>query len=301
MRAFRTARITTRLVEGLMPGETVADTLLPGYCVRRQKEARTYFVRKYAHGRRHYVGLGDHGRAGMTEARARQAALLLIAALKQGRDPAVERARQRGMPTLAAFAEAFLERRNETLKKGTLAVYRCMLNKHVAPRDDRDVVKPGCLGRLRLDQVTRPMLSALHRSLRTTPRAANHILDILSSIYGEAQRESLVGADFNPTSPIDRFRIQPRQRFLTELELARLGKTLAEVEAECSEDPFAIAALRLLLLTGCRRDEILDARWDWIDMQRGLLMLPDSKTGAKSVLLKSGRHRSLAEATKSRG
>ena len=110
--------------------------------------------------------------------------------------------------------------------------------------------------------------------------------------------ESLVAPGFNPASQIERFRLQPRQRYLDDVELAQLGTALAEAEARSSEDPFAIAAIRLLLLTGCRRDEILDARWDWIDMQRGLLMLPDSKTGAKSVLLNFGAVEVLQKLTR---
>ena len=73
----------------------------------------------------------------MTEAKARQDAFLAIAAIKQGRDPAVERARVRGMPTLAEFAEQFLADRSGKLKPSTLANYRGLLNTHIAPRDER--------------------------------------------------------------------------------------------------------------------------------------------------------------------
>ena len=79
--------------------------------------------------------------------------------------------------------------------------------------------------------------------------------------------------------------MQPRQRFLSEAELARLGDVLTEAEVDRTEDPYAIAALRLLIFTGCRRDEILTARWEWLDCDRGLLNLPDSKTGAKTIFL----------------
>ncbi len=60
---------------------------------------------------------------------------------------------------------------------------------------------------------------------------------------------------------------------------------MAEAEKEGSENPYAIAAIRLLVFTGCRRDEILASRWEWIDFERGSLNLPDSKTGAKHVPL----------------
>jgi integrase len=82
-----------------------------------------------------------------------------------------------------------------------------------------------------------------------------------------------------------RYPERKRERFLTELEISRLGEVLAAVEADESEDIYAIAAIRLLLLTGCRLDEIRSARREWVDFQRGVLNLPDSKTGQKVVHL----------------
>ncbi len=111
MVSFRTSKITTTLVERLGPNETVMDSALPGFGVRRQGDARVYFVRKYANGRRHYRSIGAHGEAGWTENKARNAALLLIAALRQGCDPAAERAKMNGMPTLAEFGQSFIEQR----------------------------------------------------------------------------------------------------------------------------------------------------------------------------------------------
>ena len=107
--------------------------------------------------------IGEHGRKGWTEAKARNAALQIIAALKQGRDPAAERAKTRGMPTLAEFAEGFLEQHKGSLKPGTLSNYRSLLNAHIAPRNKRGTLQLACLGRLKLDQVTHQEVGALHR------------------------------------------------------------------------------------------------------------------------------------------
>ena len=60
---FKKAKITTTVVESLKPGESVTDTELPGYLVRRQLgEARIYAVRKHANGKRHFETIGEHGR-----------------------------------------------------------------------------------------------------------------------------------------------------------------------------------------------------------------------------------------------
>src|SRR6185369_7587835 len=102
------------------------------------------------------------------------------------------------------------------------------------------------------------------------------------------------------------FREQRRERFLTSDELARLGDTIREAETigipwQVDEakptakhipkkqltkiSPHAAAALRLLILTGARLREILNLRWEYLDAERGLLFLPDSKTGRKTIVL----------------
>ena len=122
---------------------------------------------------------------------------------------------------------------------------------------------------MKLDQVSRREVAALHRSLSGKPRTANHVLAFLSSLYAEARRAGLVEVGFTPTRDIQKFPLQARQRFLTEDELARVGEVLARAESDGSEDRYALAAIRLLIFTGCRRNEILDARWDWVDLERG--------------------------------
>jgi integrase len=282
---FRRARITTTTVEKLAAGDAIMDVGLAGFGVRRQGADRVYFVRKHVDGRRHYVTIGAHGREGWTEAKARQKALVILAALKQGADPGSERAKARTMPTLAEFAASFIEREASRLKSGTIANYRSLLGTHIAPRTTDGTIRTGSIGRIRLDKVSAQDLAALHRSLGDRPRAANHVLAFVSSLYSAAQDAGLVAEGFNPTRRIEHFRLQPRQRFLSAAELARIGEVLRQAELDGSEDPYAIAALRLLILTGCRRDEILTARWSWVDFEQGVLRLPDSKTGAKAIRL----------------
>ena len=282
---FTQQAITTTAVNSLAPGQTVGCTRLPGFFVRRQRHARIFFVRKYALGRRHFVSIGANGVAGMTEPRARQAAISILAALAQGRDPAAERAHIRGMPTLAEHIEAFIAGRRGKLKPGTLANYRGVLGKHIAPRDERGALRSTCIGRLPLDKVSRQSVAAVHRSLQATPRAANHVLDLMSVAFTEAQAAGLVPEGYNPARRIARFPILRRQRFLSEAELVCLGSALNAAEIEKSEDNFAIAAIRLLVLTGCRRNEILHLRWSEVDLDAARLFLADSKTGPRTILL----------------
>ena len=98
----------------------------------------------------------------------------------------------------------------------------------------------------------------------------------------------------NPVRKVERYGESRRERFLNTQELQRLGDALKRAEGNgvTAEDgtverisPFAAAALRLLLFTGCRLSEILELRWEHVDFERGLLFLPDSKTGRKTIVL----------------
>src|SRR3984893_10124738 len=68
-------------------------------------------------------------------------------------------------------------------------------------------------------------------------------------------------------------------------ELRRLGVALDELETNSAHGVYAAAAIKLLLLTGARVNEVLQARWDWVDSDRNSIVLPDSKTGPKPLFL----------------
>src|SRR5271169_2809836 len=98
----------------------------------------------------------------------------------------------------------------------------------------------------------------------------------------------------NPARAVKKAPVRKVERFLSEAELARLAEPL-EVETEKSGNPYAPAAIRLLLLTGCRKSEIVNLRWDHVDFERECLRLPDSKTGAKVVYLSAPSRALLRE------
>ena len=88
----------------------------------------------------------------------------------------------------------------------------------------------------------------------------------------------------NPAHGVKLPKSRKMERFLSEAEIGQLAVAL-NVEAEISGNPLPAAAIKLLLLTGCRRGEILGLRWPHVDLDRRCLRLPDSKTGAKVVYL----------------
>jgi integrase len=183
-------------------------------------------------------------------------------------------------------------------KPKTAAFYRDILYRIVRPE----------IGSAKADKLTRAAVARLHGKLSATPTQANRVLTVLGSMYAFAARSGIVPEGTNPTHKIEKFREDSRERFLTVDELERLGAAIREAETtgipwavdeskpEARHipkpenrfnkiDPRAAAALRLLLFTGCRLREILDLKWEYFDMGRGLLFLPDSKTGRKTVIL----------------
>jgi integrase len=82
-----------------------------------------------------------------------------------------------------------------------------------------------------------------------------------------------------------KYREQARQRYLSPDELITVGKALSKALAANEINVHMDAAIRLLLLTGARVSEILGARWEWVDWNRRVIALPDSKTGAKPLFL----------------
>jgi integrase len=108
---------------------------------------------------------------------------------------------------------------------------------------------------------------------------------VLGALLQFAADRKLVSG--NPARGVPLLKLERKQRFLSEAEVGRLADTIAAMERAAELSRAAAAAIRLLLLTGCRKTEILSLRWVWVDVERGCLRLPDSKTGAKVVPLAS--------------
>ena len=102
---------------------------------------------------------------------------------------------------------------------------------------------------------------------------------------------------FNPASKrlVEGYPEEAKERFLSLEELHRLGNALREVESEGHWSPFALAALRLLLFTGCRKDEIRLAQWPDVDWERRVLNVRKGKTGKRAVHLNAGAVRVIEQ------
>ena len=274
-----TKRITKRQVESIRPASrdiVVWDGELPGFGVRvKPSGVRSYIVQyRNRHGRSRRYTIGQHGT--LTAEEARRQARLLLAEAQRGTDPAADRIADLRAENLVDFAERYMAQyAPQTKKLSSIQTDRINLRCHILP----------ALGNLPVAGIAHADVARVYYGMRATPGAANRTLALLSHMMNVAEREGLRPKHSNPCSGLDKFRLRKRERYLTTEELARLGEALAAAERTGTELPGVIAAIRLLLLTGCRLSEILTLRWNEIDFKNACLRLPDSKTGAKVVHL----------------
>jgi integrase len=300
-----TIRLGKRAIDALSPREkpyVAFDAVAKGFGVMVMPSGVKTFILEYrpgAGGRavaKKRLRLGRFG--AMTPEQGRQAALTALAAIRLGDDPQAEKGRQRAALTVAQLIDAFLDGHGGKLKVRTADGYRDALAKLKAAH-----------GADKATALTRAQVAALHSRLSETPYAANRLLSAASKMFAWAESLGHIPEDHpNPARKIDRYKERGRERFLTSEEFGRLGDALRAAEtvglvyavdeskpaskhARKPEkrlvmiDPFAVAAIRLLLLTGARLREILHARLEWIDWERATLFLPDSKTDRKPIYL----------------
>ena len=250
------------------------------------RELAGFGVRVYPSGSKVYVvqtrgpegpkrlTVGRHGVISADQARRRAAAA--IARIKAGEDPGLSPAPRRESPTVAEVASRYLREHVEVrCKPATVGHYRTVVDRHIVP----------ALGGVPIAALTPRHVSDLHYGLRERPYTANLAIDLLSQLIGQAEAWGLVPERANPCRQVQRYREGRRERFLTDVEFRRLGRVLDEMEAAGEAPVHALAAIRLLMLTGCRRNEVMNLRWEDVDLGAGELRLRDTKTGPRVVSL----------------
>lgn len=304
------ANLTKRYVDSLEYSPDadylVWDQKLRGFGVRVREHTgkdgtvqkrKTFVVGYRPRGSRVYrrFALGIYGP--MTVEQARVEALRHLSSVSKGEDPLEAKRAERAAQTVRELGVQFLAHIDDRRKPTTAREYRRMWEKHVLPS----------IGARKVADVSTTDVRRLHRALRETPYAANRVVALLGGFFTFAAREGVRVSSDSPVRNVEPYPEAPRERFLTADEFRRLGEALARAGREglppapshrrvpnspqtakhrpknadipIKANPFAIAAIRLLILTGCREGEILSLRWEAVDFERGYLRLADSKTG----------------------
>ncbi|MEM9553714.1 MAG: site-specific integrase [Acidobacteriota bacterium] len=251
------------------------DTAMAGFGVRIYPTGRKSFVVSYwTRGRRRFYTLGPYGK--LTLHQARGEALEVFLRVRRGEDPSADRRRTRAAPAVADLADRHIDEHAKIKNKARSAKRdRRAWDRLVLPK----------LGQRKVKDITRADVARLMTEMADTPAMANKVLTLLSKAFNLAEVWGWRTEGTNPCRHVSRYKEESRDRYLSESELRRLGQVLEQAEHEWLACPYALAAVRLLILTGCRSAEILTLRWDDVDLERRCLHLPDSKTGKRTVLL----------------
>ena len=272
------ARLTKGRIEALEVKQSdyhIWDDALPGFGVRVFPSGRKKFVLQYRCGRvSHRMTLGQFG--AITLEHAKKLAMTALAKIGDGVDPLLERVKKRDALTVKDLAARFdAEHIAVHLKESTAKEYRRNLQLFILPS----------IGRMRINDVTRADIAKFHHDYRHKPYQANRNVEIISKMFNLAELWGLRPDGSNPRRHIKKYPEKMRQRYYSPAELQSIGRVLREMEVERLEMQSAINAVRLLLFTGCRLNEIMKLKWEFVDLDSAALHLPDSKTGAKTVHL----------------
>jgi len=251
------------------------DAKVPGLSLRRGKKGSAwylYYRTKTGWQRRPKLGNASI----MTRTQARQQAREWLVRVARGEDPASDHTRHGR--TVQDVIDRFKAEHMPHVKPSTWRMYEHLLDNRIAPK----------LGKLSLEDVTRDDIAHLHLSMKDTPYQANRMLAVAHKAFAMAV-DDWGWMDTNPVR-VRRFKEHQRRRYPQPEEAAGL---IAAMDVMRPDYPYFIALVELLILTGCRVNEIMSAKWEWIKGDG--LHLPDSKGGWKNVPLNSYARDVLAE------
>ena len=264
--------LTSSVIRTLKPPATGNkvhwDSDVAGFGIRITAKGARAFVFNYrtTAGRERRPTIGDWPTWTATD--ARREALRLRRVVDAGGDPLADVEAIRTAPTMNDLADRFEEEHLPRKRPGTATDYRRMLDNWIRPHfGNHDKVA----------DVTFEDIDSLHRKISKAghQRRANTVVAVLSKMFTLAIKWKM--RSDNPAKGIEKNGEEKRARYMIGDELARLTKALAEHPSKATAD-----IIRMLLLTGARRNEVLSMRWDDVDLKDGVWSKPASSTKQKA-------------------
>ena len=260
-------KLTKRFVDLALPGEKDLfywDDDIPGYGLRIKPSGAKSYIIQYRNGRRSSrMTLGRHGV--LTAEEARKLARQRLGSVAHGQDPAREKTEDRRAPTVKELAADYMERHAIPNKRpSSIRNDRQMIDTHILPK----------LGPYKAKEVSRRDVESILLAMKKTPYKANRVRALLSKMFSLAKDWGWRAS--NPVDGIPKYQEQKRERWLRQEELERLGKVL-----DSHPNQRAANIIRLLILTGARKGEVMTATWEQFDLQRGVWSKPAHTTKQK--------------------
>ena len=247
------------------------DEDLPGFTLEVRPSGGKTFYQRYrdSRGRERQFKIGSARILTARQARLKARSILAEAAL--GNDPQKQREILREIPTLAQFVRVSYLPFAKSAKR-SWRTDETVLRIHILPR----------LGRLALDQISSQQAAELLHQMREQQYASgttNRVLVLLRYMFNLAKKWGIAGVSNNPATELKTAPDVCRGRFLSADETNRLLNAL-----DRDENQIAAKSIKLLLLTGARRNEITQAKWEHIDWQKKTLLVPCSKSGRPRLI-----------------
>jgi site-specific recombinase XerD len=286
-------KLTKRVVDALRPDPNrdvfkwdAGDGALKGFGVRvKPSGVASYFMQyRNKEGRTRRLVLGRVGE--LTPDEARHLAADKFREVRKGADPSADRHAARAAITVSELCDLYLKDAKGRIKPSTLAMDRSRIECHIKP----------LIGRRTVAALTRRDVERLQANVAAAKTAkprkekgrggkasggrgvAARTVGMLGTILEFGKRHGIL-AD-NPARGVRRFADNKRRRFLSFDELAALGEAMRKATAN-GENRTGVSAIRSLLLTGCRRNEVLALPWPWLDAKARCIRFEDTNSGAQ--------------------
>lgn len=243
------------------------DSKLIGFGVRVNYNSKSFFLRYVINGRERKYTIGTH--PAISCLGAKEIATRIKGDTFRGIDPLEKRARTNEIPLFKEFANDFLNKKKAELRPKTFGDYKkYYLEKHLLPK----------FGNMRIDFISRKEIEKFHASFyNSSPIIANRMLTLLISIFNLAISWEIINK--NPASGIKKFVEDKRERYLSVEEICNLWGMLEQKSNKING-----YAIKLILLTGSRKGEVLGARWENIDLINKVWYKPATLTKQKKSL-----------------